>query len=335
MLRYFTTAIALVLMTGCEPAGSSSEGDGEGNDDRSESARDAGRRERDRMSDMDTPRPSRPRPPPPVNKRPPPFKLSASHVLIQYEGADRAKATRTKEAAQELAQKVLARARKGESFEDLARENSDGPTKGRGGFLGAFEFKRMVPAFSKAVEQVEPNTVVSEVVESKFGYHVIRREDVMHVGHILVHFKGARRAHAKVTRDRAEAEKAINEARELMVKEGADWSAIALERSDCHQSKAVGGDLGYFGRDARLLPAMRKATGSLEPGEVSEVIETDYGFHVMFRFPAGVAAGGAREGVDEASPAPTKAETPSKATGPAKSTAPTKAAAPAKQGGEE
>jgi len=117
------------------------------------------------------------RPPPPLNTTPPPFKLGASHVLIQYEGATRSKATRTKEEARALATDVLARAKKGESFADLARELSDDPGKADGGDLGAFELERMVAPFSNAVSKVEPGEFVPEVVETEFGFHVIRVEE--------------------------------------------------------------------------------------------------------------------------------------------------------------
>jgi hypothetical protein len=242
------------------------------------------------------------RPPPPLNTTPPPFKLGASHVLIQYEGATRSKATRTKEEARALATDVLARAKKGESFADLARELSDDPGKADGGDLGAFELERMVAPFSNAVSKVEPGEFVPEVVETEFGFHVIRREPLMHLGHVLVQFKEAHFVHAGIKRTQQEAREEIERVAALLHEKGADFGQIAAEHSDCMLTKAVGGDLGYYGKNARLLPAMLEASTKLQPGEVSAIFETDYGFHIMWRFADGVRPGGRPEAGRDAGP---------------------------------
>ncbi|MBN2193907.1 MAG: peptidyl-prolyl cis-trans isomerase [Polyangiaceae bacterium] len=103
-------------------------------------------------------------------------KVGASHVLLAYKGATRAKDTvsRSKEEAKALADQVLARVRKGEDFSKVAQELSDCPSKARGGDLGTFARDRMAPAFSKAAFELKVGGV-SEVVETPFGYHVIKR----------------------------------------------------------------------------------------------------------------------------------------------------------------
>lgn len=321
-------AVAVVTLLGCERAEAPAEDEGTRREPAAEAERDAGR---DRMAEMDRHRPAKRRPAPPLNETPPPMKLGASHILLMYEGAERSKATRSKAEAQALAQKALARVTKGEDFAPIAEELSDCPSKAEGGNLGAFMPGQMVPAFTKAVESVRPGQLVPEVVESPFGFHVIRREPLMHLGHVLIHFRDARLAPEGIERTREEAEAEAHRVHDLLTKEGADWSAIARERSDCMRSKAVGGDIGYYGRDARLLPEMREATAHLEPGQVSDVIETDYGFHVMFRFRDDVGPGGVVEG-GSAPAAEGEGEGPTKA--PAATKAPTKGATPTEAGAE-
>lgn len=104
----------------------------------------------------------------------PPGSVRASHVLISYSGAERATSTRSKDEAKSLAEDLARRAEAGENFEELAKAYSDCPTAERGGDLGFFQKGRMVKAFEDASFGLEPGQI-SGVVETKFGYHVIKR----------------------------------------------------------------------------------------------------------------------------------------------------------------
>ena len=108
-----------------------------------------------------------------------PEEVRASHILISYKGADRADAdvTRTKEEAKAEAERI----RKlivddGKDFAQMASEHSNGPSKTKGGNLGKFKFEVMAPPFSKAAFALEVDAV-SEVVETGFGFHVIKRTE--------------------------------------------------------------------------------------------------------------------------------------------------------------
>jgi peptidyl-prolyl cis-trans isomerase C len=72
------------------------------------------------------------------------------------------------------AEEVLRRAKAGEDFGELAKEYSEGPAASRGGDLGYFSRGRMVPAFEEAAFGLENDGDVSNVVRTKFGYHVIQ-----------------------------------------------------------------------------------------------------------------------------------------------------------------
>ena len=106
-----------------------------------------------------------------------PATVGASHFLVQYKGSLRAPATitRTKEEAKKRAEEGLAKAKKGEDFAKLAGEYSDEPGAGqRGGALGEFGPGQMVKPFSDAAFKLKVGQV-SGLVETDFGYHVIKR----------------------------------------------------------------------------------------------------------------------------------------------------------------
>lgn len=64
------------------------------------------------------------------------------------------------------------------------------------------------------------------------------------------------------------------------VRAGEDFERLARENSDDPPTRESGGDLGSFGRGAMLEPVERAAFGQ-KPGQVSDVIETEVGFHIV------------------------------------------------------
>ncbi|HPQ71960.1 MAG TPA: peptidylprolyl isomerase [bacterium] len=61
---------------------------------------------------------------------------------------------------------------------------------------------------------------------------------------------------------------------------GADFATLAKVNSDDPGSKNNGGDLGWFGR-GKMVPAFDDTAFSLQPGELSGVVETNFGFHII------------------------------------------------------
>jgi len=96
--------------------------------------------------------------------------LAASHILLVTQGMpDSAKATVKKKAEALRAQATSA------NFADLAKKNSQDPgSKIKGGSLGTFAKGAMVPEFEKALLATKPGEI-SPVIETQFGYHIIRR----------------------------------------------------------------------------------------------------------------------------------------------------------------
>jgi parvulin-like peptidyl-prolyl isomerase len=102
--------------------------------------------------------------------------VSAKHILIMYQGSERAPArvTRTKDEAKALIEEIHEKAKQGQKFEDLAMDHSDCPSAAKGGDLGRFGRHQMDPAFEEAAFACDVGGT-TDIVETPFGYHIIHR----------------------------------------------------------------------------------------------------------------------------------------------------------------
>jgi len=108
-----------------------------------------------------------------------PKKIKARHILFKLdENAPEEK----EKAVREKAQSVLKEAREGKDFAELAKKYSEGPTKSKGGDLGYFSPGQMVKPFEDAAFNLKPGEI-SDLVRTKFGYHIIKVEDVKEASH--------------------------------------------------------------------------------------------------------------------------------------------------------
>lgn len=102
-----------------------------------------------------------------------PAQVRASHILIKVSsGADAAQ----KAASLGVIQGLKARIDAGEDFATLAMDYSNCPSKANGGDLGFFDREQMAPAFTDAAFALDTGRV-SDVVETRFGYHLIKVTD--------------------------------------------------------------------------------------------------------------------------------------------------------------
>jgi peptidyl-prolyl cis-trans isomerase C len=77
----------------------------------------------------------------------------------------------------------------------------------------------------------------------------------------------------------------------LQLKKGADFEALAKDNSDDAANAAKGGDLGFFARGRMVGPFENAAFALTKPAELSGVVETEFGFHIIkliAKKPAGV-----------------------------------------------
>ena len=101
-------------------------------------------------------------------------RIHASHILIMHADSQRSTADRTKEEALLEIERIKAELDDGGDFGELAKNNSDCPSGADQGSLGEFGRGQMAEAFETAAFALDVGAD-SGIVETPFGYHLIRR----------------------------------------------------------------------------------------------------------------------------------------------------------------
>ncbi|MBP6216963.1 MAG: SurA N-terminal domain-containing protein [Oligoflexales bacterium] len=120
-----------------------------------------------------------------------------------------------------------------------------------------------------------------EKIKTYYNSHLsdfISQEKVL-AQHILVSYKGARNAASSVKRTKEEA-KSKAETLLKRVPSEPDFGTLARKETDEPSGKSSGGNLGFFTKDA-MVKEFSDAAFALTPGQLSSVVETPFGFHII------------------------------------------------------
>jgi peptidyl-prolyl cis-trans isomerase SurA len=173
------------------------------------------------------------------------------------------------------AEALLVRIHDGESFEELAKQYSDDPSGEGGGDIGTFSKGDLVPEFEKAVLALKPGEL-SGVVQTQFGYHIIKLVDKtpknFHAKHILLMERP----------EAADSSRVETLAANLLdsLAAGADWGELVKQYSSDETSRATEGEMGWFAL-ADLPPNYREAAEQLDPGQISKPLWLEGGLHIL------------------------------------------------------
>ena len=165
----------------------------------------------------------------------------------------------------------------------------------RGQFPSEAEFTQMLTQRNLTLEQVKSDArqdmAIAKLIEDEIASKVaVKPEQVtdfyaknpdqfkqgesVRASHILISVpKGADAATKAQARDKAE--QVLKE-----VKGGGDFAALAKQHSADPGSAAKGGDLGFF-QQGQMVGPFNDAAFSLAPGAISDLVETDFGFHII------------------------------------------------------
>lgn len=168
----------------------------------------------------------------------------------------------------------------GADFGEMAvKYSSDRSAMRNLGSMGYITANTFPYPFEKAAYDT-PMGEISEVFEdAPFGFHIVKvtaeRPAVGDVSarHILKLTQG-------LTPEEAAVKKAQIDSIAVLLKNGADFEALARAESEDPGSARQGGNLGFFGRGV-MVPQFEEAAYSLQPGEISEPFATAYGYHIV------------------------------------------------------
>jgi peptidyl-prolyl cis-trans isomerase SurA len=202
---------------------------------------------------------------------------NVAHILLETPPDSTAEQLNT--IAQE-AQYVHELASSGESFEQLARSYSDAPDGLEGGNLGWRRVEQLPTLFANYVQNMEVGEI-TQPFRSGAGYHILTllekrgAEDQViiqtEVRHILLKPNAIRSNEASLEE--------ITELRQQVL-DGADFGELAREFSEDYGSARLGGSLGWS-NPGSFVPQFEAAMGTLEIDEISEPIQTQFGWHIL------------------------------------------------------
>lgn len=144
----------------------------------------------------------------------------------------------------------------------------------------------------KDIEGLNTNEI-SEIIDLDNKFLVVKliekkeQQEEIRASHILLQYQGSERSTA--TRTKLEAKKQAEEVLKKVSVSGANFADIAKQFSD-GPSTSAGGDLGFFKKGA-MHPKFEEAAFALKTGEISKIVETPFGFHIIKKTeekPAGV-----------------------------------------------
>jgi peptidyl-prolyl cis-trans isomerase SurA len=199
------------------------------------------------------------------------------HILLRApEGA-------TPEQLQKLrlrGEQALKRARAGENFAELAAAFSDAPDALQGGNLGWRPADRLPTIYADAVSRLQPGEI-SDLLRSSAGFHIVKLA-ARRGGSVQAAVQQTKARHILIRVNEVvsepEARRKMENVRERLVN-GGDFAELARLYSQ-DGSGAKGGDLGWIS-PGDTVPEFEKAMDALKEGEVSPVVQTSFGMHLI------------------------------------------------------
>jgi peptidyl-prolyl cis-trans isomerase SurA len=179
---------------------------------------------------------------------------------------------------------VLRQLRIGADFAKMAATYSDAPDALKGGAIGWRDPDRLPPLFATELRKLKPGQV-TPVIKSNTGFHIIKmanqRSITPDAAQAMIQQTRVRHILIKVTPTvtAEEAKRKLAEIKQRIESKGATFEEQArLFSNDGSASK--GGDLGWM-VPGDTVPEFETVMDGLKPGEVSGVVQTPYGFHLI------------------------------------------------------
>ncbi|MGD8305488.1 MAG: peptidylprolyl isomerase [Ignavibacteria bacterium] len=198
--------------------------------------------------------------------------LRVSHIMFKPANDKR---------SMQFANAILDSINNGASFEQMAAIYSQDKFSGlKGGDIYFVTAGSLPIEFEDAIYTLNEGEVYQSPVETIYGYHLIKvtkkqsRVPKIRASHILIDYQNNNgeidSASARLTADSILAQ----------LKNDADFTELARKYSEDTSTKERGGDLGFFERRQMVQP-FDEVAFSLNEGEISDVVETNFGYHII------------------------------------------------------
>ena len=212
-----------------------------------------------------------------IQKYTSPEQRHARHILFRVNETDDAQVRAEKK---NKAEEVLELVKNSGDFAELAKQYSEGPTGPNGGDLGFFNKGSMVEKFDEAVFQMQPG-YVSEIVETVFGYHIIKLEAIRPAG--VKSFEDVKEEISEALQQQGVNEITKDRARKA-------YEGIIRSGSLENYKKQTGSDVletDYFARSSPPEslagdPKFIQVAFKLKKGELSSLVQLKEGYAIIF-----------------------------------------------------
>ena len=209
--------------------------------------------------------------------------INIAHILVRV--PENASAQQIADRRQR-AETAMAQLKSGGDFAKIAASFSDASDAMAGGLIGWRSQSRLPQLYVEVTEKLAPNEV-SAVVRSANGFHILKllgkrsASEVQSGGARMVQQTKARHILIKVNQvvPASEAKRKLTELKTRLNNKAAKFEDLAkLYSNDLSASK--GGDLGWV-YPGDTVPEFERAMNALQPGQVSEPVESPFGYHLI------------------------------------------------------
>ena len=179
-----------------------------------------------------------------------------------------------------IANEIYEKIQDGISFESIAKSEPSNTYKKNNGLMEWRKAIDMPELFSKAIN-LKPVGFVSEPIKSGAGYHIlkleeqrgrfVKNEDQWSARHILL-------IPSTIRDDEATIQELENIRKKII--DGEDFAKMANDYSEDPGSAKSGGELGWYGKGV-FAAEFEKVMIEIEPNVISEIFETEFGYHFL------------------------------------------------------
>jgi len=185
------------------------------------------------------------------------------------------------------AEEVMRQLRTGADFAKVAATYSDAGDALKGGAIGWREADRLPPVFSTELRKLNPGQV-TPVIKTNVGFYILKLVEKRSLAgaatpdQAVIEQTRARHILMKATptMPAAEVKRKLEELKAKLDSKSATFEDLARQNSQDNGSASKGGDLGWL-YPGDVMPEFETAMAALKPNQISGVVETPFGFHLI------------------------------------------------------